>query len=433
MDQERLEYVQGKIANAKRQLLPQWMRREKELPIVEFPVEFVRFSVLNHRTRAEQMKRRQETKMDDLFTADPLGEMAQTAQQQILMAQEGFDALKADLLERGQREPAVVTGDGILINGNRRAAALKSIWKDDEKPVGRYITAFVLPFDATPEEMIDLETELQVARDFKEDYSWVNEAFLVEEVFEAAGKDWERVSSRMRLTAEEARAQYDKLQLLHQLVSLSDGQKHYADFVANESAFEELAKHIKGKGGVEADAVRSVYFLGTIAGATYRDLRNLRRADAMDFVAAEITNDPTLSLLTADKLITQDQELSILDDVLGERTDAGREVDELLGLLVKRGDDEEIEVPGSTPVSVKQVLQSVKSVITTAAKEAEEDSRDTKAAVAPLKRLEEAVKAVERAKAALPRARNHPDWAEETFLDLITRLDAEIRSLEAIA
>src|SRR5699024_11000532 len=126
-----------------------------------------------------------------------LGELAQEEQYEILRNQEGFNDLKIDLAERKQREPAVVTSDGILINGNRRTAALRSLYLDDDNQSARYVKCLVLPEDATPAELLELETELQVARDFKEEYSWINEAFLIEELFDRLGKDFDKVANRM--------------------------------------------------------------------------------------------------------------------------------------------------------------------------------------------------------------------------------------------
>ena len=81
------------------------------------------------------------------------------------------------------------------------------------------------------------------------------------------------------------------VQQLHQLVALSNGQRYHADFVGNNSAFRELAIHVRGKSPQEAASVRSVYFLGTLAGTNYRDLRHLRRSDAVEFVQEEFSND----------------------------------------------------------------------------------------------------------------------------------------------
>ena len=321
LDQERVQYLRARQDSSpeKRILLPAWPRPDKELPQVDLEVTWVRFSTLNHRTKSEQMRIVQQTKRPDLFTADPNGEEAQTHQYRILVEQDGFEDLKDDLRGRGQQQPAVVTAEGVLINGNRRTAALRSLFRDDDHQPSRYVTCLVLPADANRREMVDLETELQIAREFKEDYTWVNEALLIEELFEREQKDWKKVASRMHMEVSKVRGQYEKLQQLHQLVALSQGTRHYADFVPNESAFTELAKHIKGKPAEEAASVRAAYFLGTLSGVNYRTLRHLRRSDASQRVRRELENDLTLSTLLQPS--DQDQEPDILDDVLGSQND----------------------------------------------------------------------------------------------------------------
>ena len=50
------------------------------------------------------------------------------------------------------------------------------------------------------------------------------------------------------------------------LSSSRGGSRHHVDFDANESAFDELAKHVKNKSASEVSSVRATYFLGTLAG-----------------------------------------------------------------------------------------------------------------------------------------------------------------------
>ncbi|WP_264960636.1 hypothetical protein, partial [Neoasaia chiangmaiensis] len=61
----------------------------------------------------------------------------------------------------------------------------------------------------------------------------------------------------------------------------------------------------------EAAAVRSVYFLGTLSGVNYRDLRHLRRKDAVAFVRGEFEGDPTLTNLLS--VVEDAQDLSEQD------------------------------------------------------------------------------------------------------------------------
>ena len=435
MDQERADFLAARVATASRQLLPQWMRPEKELPVVNLPIEWVRFSTLNHRTRAEQMREIQKKGVNDLFSGDPLGAAAQQAQFDILSEQDGFEELKQDLRERGQQEPAVVTAEGVLINGNRRSAALRDLWLNDHLPTARYVRAFVLPGDTTADEILDLETELQVAKDYREDYSWVNEALLIEEIFEASNKDWERVAQRMRLKPEKVRAQYEKLQQLHQLVSMSNGTRHHADFVGNESAFEELSKHVRDKQPEEAASVRSVYFLGTLSGVNYRDLRHLRRKDASEFVRSEFSLDPTLaSLFAIAEECANDSTDDLLDDVLGSggQAESSGELTTVLSFLAQRRADEVIEMPDGSKVPVQELLGSVRSAVNSAAKEASENAKDAQAVAAPIARLSSARDEIVRAGTALAKARAQAGWQEADLRKRIDEVKAALAHIESL-
>ena len=434
MDQERTEFLATRMAGARKQLLPQWMRPDKELPVIALPIEWVRFSILNHRTRAEQLREIEASGNPDLFSGDPLGAAAQQAQLKILAGQESFDLLKQDLRERGQQEPAIVTAEGVLINGNRRAVGLRELWLNDHEEKGRYIRTFVLPADTAADELIDLETELQVAKDFRKDYSWVNEALLVEEIFDTSGKSWDVVAKRMRLEQSEARTQYDKLQQLRQLVAVSNGTRHLADFVGNESAFDELAKHIKDKPLAEAEAVRSVYFLGTLTGVKYRDLRHLRRKDAPAFVSAEFSADPTLtSLLTVAEQDAGDPLQDLLDDVLGESKDPGvTDLSPILSFLARRKPEDMVEMPGGAKVAVEQLMSTVSDAVTAAAKEASEEAKDEKAVGTPTARLKSAGADIDRARLALAKARSHSGWDEAAYKVALDKVKGAIAAMEAL-
>lgn len=431
LDHERVQYLvarQGSSAE-KRILLPAWPRPDKELPQVDLEVTWVRFSTLNHRTQSEQMRIAHQQNRPDLFTADPNGEEAQTQQYLILAEQEGFEDLKADLRARGQQQPAVVTAEGVLINGNRRAAALRNLFRDDDHQPSRYVSCLVLPADANMREIVDLETELQIAREFKEDYTWVNEALLIEEIFEREGRNWDKVASRMHMPASAVRGQFEKLQQLHQLVSLSQGTRHHADFVPNESAFDELAKHVKGKPAEEAASVRAAYFLGTLTGVNYRTLRHLRRPDASLRVRNELQSDPTLgSLLDADD---QQQEPDLLDAVLGQPP--GRQSGDLTSILsymARHGQSDEVELNGMT-VPTGALRDSIKQAVDNAAEDAHSEHLDQNAVSAPIRHLDLATKHVGKAADALPRARALQDWSEDEYTKQLGRFKAMLARLDA--
>lgn len=403
--------------------VPAWPRVSKDLNLVEVEVDWVRFSTLNHRTRAEQRAKIAQTGDSGLFTDDPLGPKAQAAQFKILREQDGFRDLKQDLEARGQQEPAIATADGVLVNGNRRAAALRSLYKDDDRPAAHYVRCLVLPGDATPAELIDLETELQIARDFKQDYGWINEALLIEELYDRENKDFARVATRMHREVTDVRSLYEKLQQVHQLVDLSSGARHHIDFNENESAFDELAKHIKNKQPSEAEAVRSVYFLGTLANVRYRKLRHLRRPDAASLVQQEIEGDPTLKrlLATATTEAPTQSAPDLLDEILGA-ADESAPLTSLLTLLAGKRPEETVDIGNGDSAEVNDILRSLESAINAAAEEADEEQRDQAVQSTPLTRTDKAIAEFERAIAALPRARAFNGFDEAGMVERVNRL-----------
>lgn len=78
----------------------------------------------------------------------------------------------ADLREYGQKKIGIVTKDGIIIDGNRRASILNKIAREDHKsPI--YFKAVILEdtLDDNPKEIMRLETSYQMGEDEKLDYN----------------------------------------------------------------------------------------------------------------------------------------------------------------------------------------------------------------------------------------------------------------------
>jgi len=430
LDSERAEYLKARIEASKRMAdLPAWPRSEKLLPLVDLEVDWVRFSTLNHRTKAEQKRDAQQNGDLGLFSADPLGKRAQMAQYRILCSQSGFDDLKEDLKKRRQQDPAVVTAEGVLINGNRRAAALRSLLQNDAHLDSRYIRCLVLPEDASPREVLDLETELQIARDFKEGYSWINEALLIEELYSHEGRDFEHLARKMHRSVTDVRNMYEKIQQVNQLVEMSRGSRFHIDFEDHESAFDELTKHIKNKPKREAESVRAAYYLGTLSGVTYRELRNLRRPEAGDLIVRELRGDsstaPLLQLQPAEGVASD----PLLDDLLG--AEEKEPLSRLLAALAVKKPSDSLELPTGERIQVANVMQSIKGKIEAAAREAREEQRDQDAIGAPLMRLDSAIVELRRALLALPRARSFRDWNEAEFQKRLQSLDDAVRALES--
>jgi hypothetical protein len=271
-----------------------------------------------------------------------------------------------------------------------------------------------------------------VAKDFKQEYSWVNQALLIEELYESYGRDFSAVATLMHRKVKEIREDYEKIQQVNQLVALSQGKWLHVDFEPNESAFNELAQHIRNKNDGEREAVRSVYFLGTLAGVNYRDLRHLRRADAEDLVGDELRGDEQLSeILTVAAVNSEDaeQKNDLLDDVLGNSggTSVVRQVLEFVAGLEK---DQPVELPSGAEVEVADIYDQIGRAVTKAAEEADEQRRDINAVRAPIIRMERALAEITRARDSLATARAIPGWDEALFSAKVDAVEIKLNELK---
>ena len=88
----------------------------------------------------------------------------------------------------------MVTRDGLLVNANTRLAALQELGID-------YVRAALLPSDADEHAIDRLELELQVQRDFKQDYTFTNELIFLNELLNAHGYTEEKVAKALNWAA----------------------------------------------------------------------------------------------------------------------------------------------------------------------------------------------------------------------------------------
>ena len=79
-----------------------------------------------------------------------------------------------ELDDVGQREPGIVSPHGILVDGNTRAAALIDLGVQN-------IRVGVLPDDTTRQDINSVELSLQLRKDRRRDYSYINRLIAIDE------------------------------------------------------------------------------------------------------------------------------------------------------------------------------------------------------------------------------------------------------------
>src|SRR3954451_11352985 len=157
----------------------EWRGGSQVLPVISMPVKLLSYNPGTHRIRAQ---RTLDAARDRQLDEAPYSEEAQAYLHHLLRGDPTdpdkvdptFEALREDLDKHGQTDPGIITRSGILVNGNTRCAALREINQET-------IRVGVLPSDAGHEDIDAVELTLQLRREYKRDYTFVNALLAIDE------------------------------------------------------------------------------------------------------------------------------------------------------------------------------------------------------------------------------------------------------------
>ena len=189
------EYIKksNKLSNQKR--IP-W-RGDTPIPFDTYkvPINLLSYNFNNTRIRSELTAYLQKTKKE-LNSNDP--EQIEQVEN-ILLNSRWFGematiTLKEDLRTRGQLDTAVITPDGVLIDGNRRFAIFNHYSKDEPHENYSFMEVCVLPVDSTLDELKALEMRLQMSQEFKLGYGEINTALEFRYLHESLGWGIEEIT-----------------------------------------------------------------------------------------------------------------------------------------------------------------------------------------------------------------------------------------------
>lgn len=225
--------------------LPGGLRR---LPVAQVPAALPVYRFDNGRLIAELHEHAHQT-------GGVLEELRQSADSaptqallhQLLMAHAADDRgpIRQELRRlRQQTEPLLVTADGIVLNGNRRLAAMRSLLAEDPDTFACYseISVAVLPADCPPADMEFIEAALQMAPETKLRYGWVNRRLKLRRQVEVLNlpRDW--VLDAYQITdSEQLDRELAELELAEAYLTDRLGQpEHYAAISDAEKFFATL-------------------------------------------------------------------------------------------------------------------------------------------------------------------------------------------------
>ncbi len=310
-----------------------WRGAIELFPVVKLEVDVPLLNVRSHRLRAKL-----EGHPEGHLVADaPWTDEAQAVVTKVLKERHrNFERLKDSLRLEGQRDPGVITRSGILINANSRAVALREL--DD--PEKRWIRVAVLPEDASPQELAELELQLQVQDPLKDDYALTEELLFIEEMFREFHKSPRQIALDLRWATDDGRslrAGEEKVNTRRRILALiREMQKmtrpplpltFFDDRLEALRALEATYSSLSAEDPARARRYRESWLAASLAGAgSVHDLRGVDE-DFISFMRDRLEETRELGA-RADELLERQQPKAVKAKPPGvELLDAGVEGD----------------------------------------------------------------------------------------------------------
>jgi hypothetical protein len=219
-----------------------WNGQPLHVEVIDLPLNRLYFNPATHRIRAQ---RTHDPVRDEALDKDPYSAASQDYLKFLLQAEPAnpdrrdpdFDKLLDSLKEFGQNDPGLITHHGILVNGNTRAAALREAGAQSMR-VG------VLPESFTWADVNAVELSLQLRKDHRRDYSYINRLLAMEEQA-ALGRTSEAIAKEFRIRTSTYEQERWILSVIRDQIERSKGDGSHGalrliDFEDHQEKLKEL-------------------------------------------------------------------------------------------------------------------------------------------------------------------------------------------------
>ncbi len=233
------------------------------LDVIKLPLDVPIYRMANARTQTEQLAYIAEQNLPQtFFSSGQENEEAQQAQHSILsrFAAEKSGSITPIVDELGrtkQTQPILLTPSGVVVNGNRRLAAMRMLYADrkDEFPTFADVECMILPA-LTEDQIDDIETRLQELPETKLPYGWVNETLKIRRQLNQKTKTENDIAKVRRKNVTDVRKAL--MALNYAEIYLRDWRNAAGDYrlveKGGEQFFADLVGRLKSKDGELLDA-----------------------------------------------------------------------------------------------------------------------------------------------------------------------------------
>ena len=217
----------------------EWRGKPSYFDVIEMQAGDLYYNPATHRIRAQ---RSHDTQRDALLDADPWSVESQEYLDFLLKALPAdpsrldpeFGNLAESLRDYGQNDPGLITRDGILVNGNSRRAALLQAFGPT-----RPMRVAVLPDSCDWSDVTAVELSLQLRKDHRRDYSYINRLLAIDEMA-SQGVPLATIAATFRSTVDSCKRDMWVLGIIRTMIKRSSAAGKAMPLIAFEDHTEKL-------------------------------------------------------------------------------------------------------------------------------------------------------------------------------------------------
>jgi len=279
------------------------------IPVVTINLETPLLNPNNSRLRAQLANHPQ----GDVVRNNPKSPEAQLILQNLLSQTEKFEQLKQQLKDFSQQEPGIISRDGLLVNGNTRLAALRSIGASG-------FDVAVLPTDATDDDFFSIEMSLQLRNLVHQDYTFTNRLLLVESHFKRTQNSEVTIKAMQWKRDGEKRLKEHQgyLNLVEEIRELNP-RLSYAFFDSKEELIKNLYVQYQALVGTsprDAEKLKWTRVQGMLLGLNKDEIREMNEDFIEDEIIPLLDGDDVESYVEKFRITSESN--ATLDELLGE-------------------------------------------------------------------------------------------------------------------
>lgn len=245
---ERISEIKSKTEGVKGTHPIEFRGFPEKLPVIRVRIGFPVYRLKNGRTSTYQLEylALHPELPGDFFTRDNDAITAQIAQHEVLGKMIGDeDLFKAFKEKEKQVQPLICTNTGVVVNGNRRLCAWRTLYLSDPDRYSNFATVeiAILP-NCDEKEIIALEEKLQIQKEKRAEYKWHAKAMMAKQR-EQSGYRHSDVAKAFDLSPQGLTTLVKALNYAERYLQTIGKPNQWSLVDKDNYAFEKLVKNIK--------------------------------------------------------------------------------------------------------------------------------------------------------------------------------------------